>query len=95
MTRNAGGIGLVGLYSPEDDGAPDEEAKKEVVEFPLGKFWFKGLSNKSGIVEMSPLQGMLKVLIDSGRAKPRLVFEKECRIGDAEEACRELRSIGL
>jgi glutathione-independent formaldehyde dehydrogenase len=40
--RFTGGIGTVGVYVPEDPGAPDDLAKHGKTRFDFGEFWFKG-----------------------------------------------------
>ena len=37
-----GGIGVVGVFTPQDPGAPDDLAKKGQIAFDWGMCWFKG-----------------------------------------------------
>jgi threonine dehydrogenase-like Zn-dependent dehydrogenase len=63
--------------------------KKGIFEIPFGESWFKGQSIKSGIVQLRQYQPALKRLIESGRAKPSFIFDRELRIEDAAEAYKE------
>jgi threonine dehydrogenase-like Zn-dependent dehydrogenase len=63
--------------------------KKGIFEIPFGESWLKGQSIKSGIVQLRQYQPALKRLIESGRAKPSFIFDRELRIEDAAEAYKE------
>lgn len=63
--------------------------KKGLFEIPFGESWLKGQSIKSGIVPLRQYQPALKRLIESGRAKPSFIFDRELRIEDAAEAYKE------
>jgi threonine dehydrogenase-like Zn-dependent dehydrogenase len=63
--------------------------KKGIFEIPFGESWLKGQSIKSGIVQLRQFQPALKRLIESGRAKPSFIFDRELRIEDAPEAYKE------
>ena len=49
--RPTGGIGVVGVLSPEDLGAPDDLAKEGKLAFDFCRFWFKGQSIKKPATE--------------------------------------------
>ena len=63
--------------------------KKGIFEIPFGEAWFKGVIIKSGIVPLRQYHPALKRLIESGRAKPSFVFDREIRIEDAPAAYKE------
>ena len=63
--------------------------RKGIFEIPFGESWLKGQSIKSGIVQLRQFQPALKRLIESGRAKPSFIFDRELRIEDAPEAYKE------
>jgi threonine dehydrogenase-like Zn-dependent dehydrogenase len=63
--------------------------KKGIFEIPFGESWLKGQSIKSGIVQLRQYQPALKRLIESGRAKPSFIFDRELWIEDAAEAYKE------
>jgi hypothetical protein len=52
-------------------------------------FWAKGLSLRGGGVLIHQFQPLLKSLIDSGKARPGFVFDKEYRIEEGQKAFRE------
>lgn len=41
-TKATGGIGVVGVFVPEDPGARNDLAKQGKMAFDFGTFWFKG-----------------------------------------------------
>jgi len=49
----------------------------------------KNLSIRGGVVQIRLYQELLKKLIESGKAKPSFVFDKEFRIEDGAKAFRE------
>lgn len=63
--------------------------KKGIYEIPFGESWFKSQTIKSGIVPLGKYQPALKRLIESGRAKPSFVVDREFRIDKATEAYKE------
>jgi threonine dehydrogenase-like Zn-dependent dehydrogenase len=63
--------------------------KKGTLEIPVGEAWLKSLTIKGGIVPLRQYQPALKRLIESGRAKPSFIFDRELRIKDAPEAYKE------
>ncbi|KAG0652516.1 putative zinc-type alcohol dehydrogenase [Hyphodiscus hymeniophilus] len=89
VTRSGGGIGVIGVYSPEDAGAATAQEKKGIFEIPFASAWFKSQSIKGGIVPLRQYQPVLKKLIESGRVKPSFVFDREIRIEDAAKAYTE------
>ncbi|KAH8784305.1 putative S-glutathione dehydrogenase [Hyaloscypha finlandica] len=89
VVRTGGGIGVIGVYIPEDAGGATPALKKGIFEIPFGESWIKGQSIKSGIVQLRQFQPALKRLIESGRAKPSFIFDRELRIEDAPEAYKE------
>jgi glutathione-independent formaldehyde dehydrogenase len=46
--RPTGGIGVVGVYVPEDPGASNELAKQGKLAFDYSSFFFKGQSMGTG-----------------------------------------------
>jgi len=39
--KATGGLGIIGVFVPQDPGASDKLAKKGEIAFDLGTFWFK------------------------------------------------------
>ena len=54
--RPTGGIGVVGVFVPEDPGAPDELAKQGQIAFDFGTFWFKGQTMGTGQCQRQAVQ---------------------------------------
>lgn len=63
-----GGIGVAGVFVPEDPGAQDELAKKGQIAFDWGKCWFKGQHIVIGQCNVKAYDRQLRDLIDAGRA---------------------------
>jgi hypothetical protein len=77
------------LLIPEIVGGATPALKNGIFEIPIGESWLKRQSIRSGIVPLREYQPALKRLIESGRAKPSFVFDREIRIEDAVEAYNE------
>ena len=84
--RATGRIGTVGLYVPEDPGAPTEEAANGRLLFEIGKFFEKGLSMGTGQCNVKRYNRDLRDLIVAGRAKPSFVVSKELPLAEAPDA---------
>jgi len=67
-------------------GASTADAKKGIFKFPFGDFWEKSQTMQGGTVPIRKYQLSLKKLIESGRANPGFIFDKEIRIEDAGKA---------
>ncbi len=70
-------------------GGATPALKKGVFEIPFGESWLKSQTIRSGIVPLRQYQPALKKLIESGRAKPSFIIDRELRIDDAPEAYQE------
>ncbi|RAL03517.1 glutathione-independent formaldehyde dehydrogenase [Aspergillus ibericus CBS 121593] len=78
VTEPTGGIGLIGIYvqlSPSP-GVPLASPQQGVLSSLIGQLWAKGLSVKSGTVEIHRLQPSLRDMIESGKAKPSFVIDE-------------------
>ncbi len=74
VVRPTGGIGVVGVFLPEDPGAADELAKQGKMAFDFGKFFFKGQTIATGQANVKNYNRYLRELIHHDRAAPsRLV----------------------
>lgn len=69
-----GGIGVVGVFTPQDPGASDNLAKKGQIAFDWGMCWFKGQHIATGQCNVKAYNRQLRDLIHAGRAKPSLSF---------------------
>jgi glutathione-independent formaldehyde dehydrogenase len=84
--RATAGIGVVGVYVPEDPGAADELAKKGEIAFDFGNFFTKGLRMGTGQCNVKAYNCYLRDLIHNGRAKPSWIVSHELSLDDAAEA---------
>jgi threonine dehydrogenase-like Zn-dependent dehydrogenase len=84
--RFTGGIGVVGVFVPEDPGGPDELARHGEVAFDFGLFWFKGQHMGSGQCPVKKYNRHLRNLIHSDRAKPSFIVSHRIGLADAPEA---------
>jgi glutathione-independent formaldehyde dehydrogenase len=80
-----GGIGTVGVFVPEDPGAPNELAKKGRVAFDFGRFWFKGQAMGTGQCPVKRYNRYLRSLIHEGRAKPSWIVSHDLPLDRAPE----------
>ncbi|TVY84418.1 S-(hydroxymethyl)glutathione dehydrogenase, partial [Lachnellula suecica] len=86
LTRFYGGIGLVGVYLPQDLKPTSPEESRGFLSIPIGDFFLKGLSMKGGAVDIRKYQEPLKALIEKRGAKPSFVFDKEYKIEEGAKA---------
>jgi glutathione-independent formaldehyde dehydrogenase len=84
--RATGRLGVVGLYVPEDPGAPTEEAAEGRLLFEIGKFFEKGLQMGTGQADVKRYNRDLRDLIIAGRAEPSFVVSKRLPLEEAPEA---------
>jgi glutathione-independent formaldehyde dehydrogenase len=81
--RFTGGIGVVGLFLPQDPGSPDKLAQKGRIEFDMGLFWFKGQKIGTGQANVKRYNRQLRNLIHTGRAKPSWIISHELPLTEA------------
>lgn len=84
--RPTGGIGVVGIFLPQDPGGPDKLAKKGEIAFDMGNFWFKGQFIRTGQANVKAYNRPLRDLIHEGRAKPSWIISHELPLGEAPNA---------
>jgi glutathione-independent formaldehyde dehydrogenase len=84
--KSTGGIGVVGVFVPEDPGAQDELAKKGQLAFDWGTAWFKGQRFATGQCNVKAYNRQLRDLIHVGRAKPSFIVSHELRLDEAPDA---------
>jgi glutathione-independent formaldehyde dehydrogenase len=84
--RATGGIGVVGVYMPQDPGAATEEAKEGRIAFDYGKLFQKGLRLGTGQCPVKRYNEHLRDLIITGRARPSLIVSHELPLDAAPEA---------
>lgn len=83
--RTTGGIGVVGVYVPEDPGAKDEGAQQGRIGFDYGTFFTKGQSMGTGQAPVKRYNRQLRDLIITGRATPSFLVSHELGLDQAAE----------
>lgn len=86
--RPTGGIGVVGVFVPQDPGAPDELSKDGRMEFDFGTFFFKGQTIATGQANVKNYNRHLCDLIHHDKAKPSLLVSHNLDLADAPDAYR-------
>ncbi len=84
--RTTGGIGVVGVYVPQDPGAATEGAKEGRVGFDYGTFFQKGLRMGTGQCPVKRYNEQLRDLIIAGRAHPSWLVSHEVSLTGAPDA---------
>jgi glutathione-independent formaldehyde dehydrogenase len=65
-----GGIGVVGVFIPNDPGGPDTLAKQGEIVFDWGMLWFKGQRVATGQCNVKAYNRQLRELIHLDKVKP-------------------------
>lgn len=86
--RFTGGIGVVGVFVPEDPNSPDDLGKEGKVAFDFGMFWFKGQKMGTGQCPVKRYNRHLRNLIHAGRANPSFIVSHRLGLDDAPDAYR-------
>ena len=84
--RFTGGIGVVGVFVPEDPGGADDLAKQGQVAFDFGEFWFRGQSMGSGQCPVKRYNRQLRNLIHAGVARPSFIVSHRVGLDEAPNA---------
>lgn len=87
--RPTGGIGVVGVFIPQDPGASDKLAKKGQIAFDFGTFWFKGQKVATGQANVKAYNRKLRDLIAAGKAKPSMIISHELKLDQAPDAYKQ------
>jgi len=83
--RFTGGIGVVGVFVPEDPGSPDEFEKEGKVVFDFGNFWFRGQKMGTGQCPVKRYNRHLRNLIHAGKAQPSFIVSHHLHLDQAPE----------
>jgi glutathione-independent formaldehyde dehydrogenase len=83
--RTTGGIGVVGVYVPQDPGAANEAAQQGRVSFDYGTFFTKGQRMGTGQCPVMRYNRQLRDLIVEGRARPSFIVSHELPLEQAPE----------
>jgi glutathione-independent formaldehyde dehydrogenase len=84
--KATGGIGVVGVFLPEDPGAKNELAKVGQIAFDFGEYWFKGQHMGTGQANVKAYNRQLSRLIEHDKVKPSWIVSHELPLADAPEA---------
>ncbi|MDB5761441.1 MAG: zinc-binding dehydrogenase family protein [Herminiimonas sp.] len=84
--RATGGIGIVGVFMPEDPGAKDKLAKHGQIAFDFGQFFTKGQHMGTGQANVKAYNRKLCSLIAAGKASPSFIISHELPLAEAPEA---------
>ncbi|WP_433222669.1 glutathione-independent formaldehyde dehydrogenase [Dactylosporangium sp. CS-047395] len=85
VVRSTGGIGVVGVYVPEDPGAKTDQARQGRIGFDYGTFFAKGQRMGTGQCPVKRYNRQLRDLIVSGRAQPSFLVSHELPLERAAE----------
>jgi glutathione-independent formaldehyde dehydrogenase len=81
-----GGIGVVGVYVPQDPQAATEGAKEGRIGFDYGSFFQKGQFMGTGQAPVKRYNAELRDLIIEGRAEPGFIVSHELPLAEAPSA---------
>ena len=84
--KATGGIGVVGVFVPEDPGAKDKLEKRGQMAFDFGQFWFKGQRMGTGQANVKAYNRLLSRLIEKDKVKPSWIVSHELPLEQAPEA---------
>jgi glutathione-independent formaldehyde dehydrogenase len=84
--RATGGLGIIGVYVPEDPKGPNKLAKEGKMPFDFGQFWTKGQSMGTGQAPVKRYNRYLMNLIHNDKAKPSWIVSHELPLDEAPDA---------
>jgi len=82
-TKATGGIGVVGVFIPQDPGAASDLAKQGKMPFDFGSFWFKGQAIRTGQANVKAYNRQLARLIHQGKASPGDIISHRLSLEEA------------
>ncbi|WP_147195660.1 glutathione-independent formaldehyde dehydrogenase [Pantoea sp. MBD-2R] len=85
-TKATGGIGVVGVFVPQDPGAKDRLQQQGKMAFDYGNFWFKGQFMRTGQANVKAYNRNLARLIQHGRANPAAIVSHRLSLAEAPKA---------
>lgn len=83
-----GGIGVIGIYLPQDPGAKDEQDRQGRIGFDFGSLWMRGQRIGTGQAPVKSYNRQLRDLIVAGRATPSWIVSHELPLDQAPEGYR-------
>ncbi|KAA8711332.1 glutathione-independent formaldehyde dehydrogenase [Pseudomonas cannabina] len=85
-TKATGGIGVVGVFVPQDPGVHNDLAKEGKMAFDFGSFWFKGQQIRTGQANVKAYNRRLAELIHHDRAKPSQIISHRLKLEEGPAA---------
>ncbi|SES68288.1 glutathione-independent formaldehyde dehydrogenase [Pseudomonas graminis] len=85
-TKPTGGIGVVGVFVPQDPNAASDLAKEGKMAFDFGSFWFKGQQIRTGQANVKAYNRRLAELIHHDRAKPSQIISHSLKLSEGPDA---------
>ena len=86
VVRPTGGIGVVGVFPPEDPKSSDDLMKEGKLAFDFGTFFFKGQTMGTGQADVKSYNRQLRDLIHHGKATPSRLVSHELGLAEAPDA---------
>ncbi|WNI16792.1 glutathione-independent formaldehyde dehydrogenase [Actinacidiphila sp. ITFR-21] len=86
--RSTGGIGVVGVYLPEDPEAADENARQGRIAFDFGTYFAKGQRMGTGQCPVLRYNRRLRDLVIEGKARPSFLVSQELGLHEAADGYR-------
>ncbi|HET6924464.1 MAG TPA: glutathione-independent formaldehyde dehydrogenase, partial [Candidatus Saccharimonadales bacterium] len=80
-----GHVGLIGVYMPDDPGAPNDDLKQGIMKMPIGLFWSKGIAIGMGQCPVKKYNEFLRDMIIAGKARPGSIVSHDVPLTDAAE----------
>jgi threonine dehydrogenase-like Zn-dependent dehydrogenase len=77
------GIGVVGVFIPQDPGAASDLAKQGKMPFDFGSFWLKGQAIRTGQANVKAYNRQLARLIHQGKASPGDIISHRLSLEEA------------
>ncbi|MEI4270427.1 glutathione-independent formaldehyde dehydrogenase [Klenkia sp. LSe6-5] len=85
VVRATGGLGVVGVYMPEDPGASGDLAKEGRIPWQFGTFFTKGQLMGTGQAPVKRYNRQLRDLITTGKANPGAIVSHHLSLDEAVE----------
>jgi glutathione-independent formaldehyde dehydrogenase len=84
--KATGGLGVIGVYVPEDPQGPNKLAKQGKIPFDFGELWSKAQTVGTGQAPVKRYNRYLMNLIHTGKAKPSWIVSHELPLDQAPDA---------
>lgn len=84
--RTTAGLGIIGVFVPQDPKGPDPQERQGEVLLDWGTFWSKGLHLGTGQANVKSYNRQLCELIHTGKARPSFIVSHQLPLNSAPEA---------